>query len=110
MNQKDFTRLVQEALGGTATERAATLAIEAVTRALADGLAEDGEVLLSGFGRFRVQTTPARGFCTGAEEPPPADWLRYSFKPARATILPARPEDRGRLSCAPISATPPAIA
>lgn len=51
---------IRQSLGGTATQRAAELALHAVLRAIADGLAEDQEVKLAGFGTFRIKEVAAR--------------------------------------------------
>lgn len=51
---------IRQALGGTATQSAAELALQAVLRAIADGLAEDAEVKLAGFGTFRIKEVAAR--------------------------------------------------
>ena len=60
MKHREFRETVRRELGGTATQMAADLAIAAVTRAIADGLQEDGEVKLAGFGSFRIQRRKAR--------------------------------------------------
>ncbi len=52
MNRKDLQESVRLALGGTATTMAAELAIDAVVRAISDGLKEDGIVRLAHFGTF----------------------------------------------------------
>ncbi|MBR2144707.1 MAG: HU family DNA-binding protein, partial [Akkermansia sp.] len=60
-NRQELQELVRQQLGGTATPMAAQLALDAVLRAIADGLAEDGEVKLARFGTFRVkQRAPRR--------------------------------------------------
>lgn len=51
---------VRQALGGTATQHAADFALQAVIRAIADGLREDGVVKLAKFGTFRLQTQQPR--------------------------------------------------
>ncbi len=56
----EFMQMVRQALGGTATQSAAELAVDAVVRAIRDGLARDSEVRLAKFGTFRVQTCRAR--------------------------------------------------
>lgn len=53
MNRRELTADIRTALGGTATTMAAELALDAVLRAICDGLAEDGEVKLARFGTFR---------------------------------------------------------
>lgn len=55
MQHRDFLQMVREALGGTATQSAAELAVEAVVQAIRDGLASDGVVRLSKFGTFRLK-------------------------------------------------------
>jgi len=52
--------LIQASLGGTATQGAAQLALQAVTKALCDGLREDGEVKLAKFGTFKTKTVASR--------------------------------------------------
>lgn len=51
---------IRQALGGTATQSAAELALHAVLRAIADGLTEDAEVKLAGFGTFRLKDVASR--------------------------------------------------
>lgn len=60
MNNSDFLEVVRKALGGTATQHAAELALSAVTRAIRDGLREDGEVRLAKFGTWRLQKQQPR--------------------------------------------------
>lgn len=60
MNRKELLELIRQALGGTATQGAAELALQAVTRAVQDGLREDGEVKLARFGTFRMRRVAAR--------------------------------------------------
>ena len=52
MNRRELQESVRQALGGTATAMAAELAIDAVIRAISDGLKEDGSVRLAHFGTF----------------------------------------------------------
>ncbi|MBQ9830050.1 MAG: HU family DNA-binding protein [Akkermansia sp.] len=69
MNRQGLQELVRQQLGGTATPMAAQLALDAVLRAIADGLAEDGEVKLTRFGTFRVkQRAPRRLLLPGSEK------------------------------------------
>ena len=69
MNRQGLQELVRQQLGGTATPMAAQLALDAVLRAIADGLAEDGEVKLARFGTFRVkQRVPRRLLLPGSEK------------------------------------------
>lgn len=60
MTHQQLLEQIREALGGTATHSAAELALRAVTAAIRDGLAEDGEVKLAGFGTFRRKSVAAR--------------------------------------------------
>lgn len=60
MHSYELLQKVRAALGGTATQSAAELALDAVVRAIRDGLAEDGEVRLSKFGTFRMRTCQPR--------------------------------------------------
>ena len=60
MTHRELLEHIRQALGGTATQSAAELALNAVMRAIRDGLQEDGEVKLAGFGSFRKKTVAAR--------------------------------------------------
>ena len=61
MNRKQLHESVRQALGGTATAMAAELAIDAVVRAISDGLKKDGIVRLAHFGTFeRSRKQPRR--------------------------------------------------
>lgn len=60
MSQRNLLESIRNALGGTATQQAAELALRAVLQAIHDGLAEDGEVKLSGFGSFKIKNVAAR--------------------------------------------------
>lgn len=60
MNRHSLLELVRQQLGGTATPMAAQLALHAVLRGIRDGLNQDGEVRLAGFGTFRVQQRAPR--------------------------------------------------
>ena len=60
MNRRQLLELIRQALGGTATQSAAELALDADTRAIQDGLREDGEVKLARFGSFRMRRVAAR--------------------------------------------------
>ena len=60
MQRRELLQMVRNALGGTATQSAAELALEAVVRAIRDGLSEDGEVRLAKFGTFRMKTCRPR--------------------------------------------------
>lgn len=54
MHRHELEERIREALGGTATRHAAELALDAVIRAVREGLREDGEVKLARFGTFRL--------------------------------------------------------
>lgn len=74
MNRQGLQELVRQQLGGTATPMAAQLALDAVLRAITDGLAEDDEVKLARFGTFRVRQRAPRklllpGTCKKIELP-----------------------------------------
>ena len=60
MNRAALQELVRQKLGGTATPMAAQLALDAVLRAIADGLNQDSEVRIARFGTFRVQQRAPR--------------------------------------------------
>ncbi len=60
MNRQGLQELVRQQLGGTATPMAAQLALNAVLRAIADGLNQDAEVKIARFGTFKVQNRAAR--------------------------------------------------
>lgn len=60
MHRRELLQMVRAALGGTATQSAAELALDAVVRAIQDGLAEDGEVRLAKFGTFYLRTCQPR--------------------------------------------------
>ena len=60
MNRQGLQELVRQKLGGTATPMAAQLALDAVLRAIADGLNQDSEVRIARFGTFRVQQRARR--------------------------------------------------
>ncbi len=60
MNRKELLSLIRSALGGTATQSAAELALSAVIRSIQDGLREDGEVKLARFGSFRMKKVKPR--------------------------------------------------
>ena len=61
MNRKQLHERVRQALGGTATTMAAELAVDAVIRAISDGLKKDGTVRLAHFGTFeRSRKQPRR--------------------------------------------------
>ncbi len=60
MNRQGLQELIRGQLGGTATPMAAQLALDAVLKAIADGLAADGIVKLARFGTFRVQQRAGR--------------------------------------------------
>lgn len=61
MHRHELEERIRAALGGTATRYAAELALDAVLRAIREGLKEDGEVKLARFGTFRlVRCAPRR--------------------------------------------------
>ncbi|MBE6416274.1 MAG: DNA-binding protein [Akkermansiaceae bacterium] len=60
MNRQGLQELVRQQLGGTATPMAAQLALDAVLRGIADGLAADEEVRIARFGTFRIKHREAR--------------------------------------------------
>lgn len=60
MNRADLQEQVRQRLGGTATPMAAQLAVDAVLKAIHQGLLRDGEVKLARFGTFRVQQRAQR--------------------------------------------------
>lgn len=81
MNRKQLLEHIRLALGGTATQSAADLALHAVVRAIQDGLKEDGEVKLARFGTFRMKQVAARRLLIpGSGRPmqlPPRKVLRF---------------------------------
>lgn len=69
MNRQGLQELVRCQLGGTATPRAAQLALDAVLRAIIDGLAADGEVRIARFGTFCIkQRAPRRLLLPGSRK------------------------------------------
>ncbi len=75
VHRHELEERIRGALGGTATRYAAELALDAVIRAVREGLREDGEVKLAGFGTFRlVRCAPRRLLLprTGEERKLPA--------------------------------------
>ena len=60
MNRQGLQELVRQKLGGTATPMAAQLALDAVLRAITDGLNQDSEVRIARCGTFRVQQRAPR--------------------------------------------------
>ncbi len=70
MNRAALQELVRQHLGGTATPMAAQLALDAVLRAIHDGLCEDQEVRLARFGTFRIrERAPRRLLSPGTAQP-----------------------------------------
>ncbi len=59
-NRQGLQELVRQQLGGTATPMAAQLALNAVLRSIADGLAQDGLVKLAHFGTFKIEQRAPR--------------------------------------------------
>ncbi len=92
MNNHGIVERVRLSLGGTATPGAAELALAAVTQALTDALAEDGELRLAGFGSFRLcERAPRRLLLPGTGKPALLPRRRViRFTPAPATTLPAK--------------------
>lgn len=60
MERQELLYRVRKALGGTATQQAAELALDAVIQSIREGLAEDGEVRLAHFGSFKMQRCKPR--------------------------------------------------
>lgn len=60
ISSKRLVESVRLRLGGTATPMAARLALQAVARAIRDGLQEDSEVRLAHFGTFRIKSCRSR--------------------------------------------------
>lgn len=60
MNRQGLQELVRLQLGGTATPMAAQLALDAVLRAITDGLLQDGEVRIARFGSFKITQRAGR--------------------------------------------------
>ncbi len=60
VSSRQLTESVRRRLGGTATPMAARLALQAVARAIRDGLQEDAEVRLAHFGTFRLKKCRSR--------------------------------------------------
>ncbi len=87
-----ITERVRQALGGTATPRAAELALAAVSEAIAQGLREDGEVRLANFGVFRLlNRAPRRLLLPGSQQAALLPQRKVlNFKPAPCTILPGK--------------------
>ncbi len=85
-----ITERVRKALGGTATPGAAELALATVIRALTEGLMEDGEVRLAGFGTFRLrERAPRRLLLPGTATAMQLPRRRVlCFTPSPATTLP----------------------
>lgn len=81
MTHRELLEEIRRALGGTATQRAAELALHAVIRAIRDGLREDGEVKLTGFGSFVKKKAQARKLThplSGASiQLPPRNVIRF---------------------------------
>ncbi len=86
-----LTERIRRALGGTATPGAAELALASVTAAITEGLLEDGEVRLAGFGTFRLrERAPRRLLLPGSGTPMQLPRRCVAcFTPSPATTLPA---------------------
>ncbi len=82
---------VRKALGGTATPGAAELALASVTTAITEGLREDGEVRLAGFGTLRLrERAPRRLLLPGSQAAMQLPRRRVlSFTPSPCTTLPS---------------------
>lgn len=85
MHRHELEERIREALGGTATRYAAELALDAVIRAIREGLREDGAVKLARFGTFRlVRRAPRRLTLPRSGEPhqlPERTELRFTPAP-----------------------------
>lgn len=68
MNKPELLEEIRRTLGGTATTHAAELALQAVLRAMKDGLREDSELMLYRFGSFRIRQVQARRMATPSVE------------------------------------------
>lgn len=84
MNRQGLQELVRRQLGGTATPMAAQLALDAVLRAIGDGLRDDGEVKIAHFGTFRVQQRTARRLLL------PGSRQEHILPPRRVIVFKAR--------------------
>lgn len=86
MTRQDLLTHIRSALGGTATQGAAEVALSAVLRAIRAGLLEDGEVKLAGFGTFRMKQVQARRLIlpgsAQALRLPPRRVLRFTPSPS----------------------------
>ena len=60
MNRKELLGQIRHNLGGTATPMAAELALDAVIRAIGDGLLHDRAVRLAHFGTFEFRKVRER--------------------------------------------------
>ena len=85
MSQRHLLESIRNALGGTATQQAADLALRAVLQAIHDGLAEDGEVKLAGCGSFKLKNVEARRVVLPRSKQsmqlPPRQVLRFISSP-----------------------------
>jgi DNA-binding protein HU-beta len=92
MRRKQLLENIRRALGGTATQSAAELALNAVTRAIRDGMREDEEVKIAKFGTFRLKHVAARRLLlpkTGQSlTVPPRKVLRFIPAPRKAPNFP----------------------
>ena len=60
MNKAQLIDAVQQGLGGDASKKDASDAVEAVLGAISDGVKSDGVVQIVGFGSFKVSNRAAR--------------------------------------------------
>ncbi len=97
MPHSSLSERVRLLLGGTATPQAAELAIAAVTRAMAEGLREDGEVRLANFGVLRRRKRAARRLLLPRTGEPALlpEREEIGFTPSPATTLPAEQAEAG---------------
>ena len=88
MNRDAFLELVRQQLGGSATPMAAQLALNAVLQGIKDGLTQEGNIKLAGFGTFRVQKrAPRKLLLPGSQtsiQLPERDVVTFSQAPPRS--------------------------
>lgn len=89
MNRRELQESVRQALGGTATAMAAELAIDAVVRAISDGLKEDGCVRLAHFGTFEQSRKQPRRLTLPHNGKPLTlpERTVIRFRPAPSTVV-----------------------
>lgn len=92
MPRRQLLESIRRALGGTATQSAAELALNAVTQAIRDGMREDGEVKLAKFGTFKLKQVAARRLLLPHNGQsltlPPRKVLRFIPSPHKAPDFP----------------------